>query len=113
MRFEPIQELQPGFTPGDSKGINIQDLRTKTPLEPPKPVVAQPPTEPKTEDNEVEVTAEVEEGFFSKLWDSLKGITGATTSDTDGEGFSPWMVMLLVVILGIVLYFVVVELFDW
>lgn len=62
---------------------------------------------------EVEVTVEVSPaGFFSRLWNSTKGITGGVASYSGAVRVSSWVAALLVIVFGAVLYFVLAELFD-
>ncbi len=116
LRLEPTNELEPAFNilslpPGlENWEPKAEPVAPPAPeVQPEPPVVAEPP-----ESREVEVKAEVKgPGFFSRLSSSLKGITGSVAADIGSLQPGGWMIALLVVVFGVVLYFFLVEMFDW
>ena len=121
LKFEPTKELAPGYSLVPLPAA-MQDWVQKPPVKPASPPVPEAQPEPVVQpvsavqppaEDEVEIKAEVRQGLLSRLWNSMKGVTGSVTAGAGSIQPSGWVILLVVVVLGIVLYYLLAELFDW
>jgi uncharacterized protein YjbI with pentapeptide repeats len=101
LRLSSTHDLAPGFNVFSLPS----SLQERKEIIPPKPA---PAAQPAPGQQKAEVTLTVTKPWLSRAWEALTGRINLGGFSTSG-----WMITLLIIVLGVLLYAVLVELFEW